>query len=224
MMFCIINQAQSVEGIYLNKVNATSTFELKIKTINDTLVYYELFEINPTNEFIKENKTMGVAQYKKGNFSPLYSLSFMKNFEFQIVDTKTLFINPATIDFYPTFKDFGGKYFRNDSIGRIVEPLYSNFYRDNYYYEYSINNPNDIIMYDYPIVCKKRHGVHLLIGAEVRMLTYLYNCKTNEEGLYYLKIKQNDKWISGWVKESELKKFHFLWKYQNGYKYIKPKK
>ncbi len=40
---CLISYGQSkVEGVYVNQVNATSTFKIKIKNINDTLSYYEL--------------------------------------------------------------------------------------------------------------------------------------------------------------------------------------
>jgi hypothetical protein len=79
-------------------------------------------------------------------------------------------------------------------------------------------------LYEYPVVSNKKFIAQLTKNNEVRMFTNLFDCKTNKAGLYYLKIKQGDKWISGWANGTDFKKFHFLWKFQDGYKHIKPNK
>ena len=43
--------AKSIEGTYFNTIKEGLTFQLKIKKINDTLIYYELTETNFKDKF-----------------------------------------------------------------------------------------------------------------------------------------------------------------------------
>jgi hypothetical protein len=211
-----------IEGVYINQIDSTSTFEIKIKNIDDTLIYYELFEINPRNKYISENKTMGVAKSKGKEFDFLYSLSFYKKFRLQQIQNNVLYIDPLSVDFYPTFKSFGGKYVKKSELETIF-PSYSNFFRDNCYYQYRIDKPGEMILYNYPVVSNKKKSIQLIKGSEVRSLFNVYDCKTNEDSFYYIKIRQGREWLNGWAKATDFYKFYFLWKVRNGYKEIKPK-
>ena len=208
-------------GSYLNTAKPLSTYRLTITPIDDTLTYYELMQVNPNNKYVKENKTMGVSVRRKNKFYPINSFSFKKKIYFEVLNDSTFFINPYLISFYPTFNDFGG-IFLKEKYRKTTDAHFSIFYRDSYYYEYVIRKNSSMILNKYPINSKHKEAVSLTKGMEVRSLTNVYDCKTDEESFFYIAFrKKGQMWKYGWIKSSDLSKFHFLWKVRNGEKWIK---